>query len=243
MRATARRATLAALAALAGLAATPQHADAFWRCPCVGCYSCLIVCCPRPCPVIDRIWIGALTRLATAHEELLTGELDWRARLDETLKTIDHPAIGERAVTATAFDREAGRPRRTDPLASDDIPPDRLLEILASDTATGTGARGAMFELRQQTLAAADQGLNRLAIALANASEDRARAADALVAATDLRDVMRRLAELRAATTRLRRLANVTDGYAGRLMAGEQASTKDGHRTGETYQRTVGTAP
>ena len=192
--------------------------------------------------VIDRVWIGALKLLYKSEMALFRDLLDWRDRWAETLVTLADPRIKERAATRTASkDNLGGAAPKRDPLKLPDVEapePEALERFVREARDDGGGVQDYGGELdwiyltRIETLAEADRLTARLALAIENASEDRARAADALLAAEDLRDVMRRIAELRAATARLKQLALSAEAVTARLDAAERYRADRGRGRG-----------
>ena len=209
---TRRTATvLLALLATAPTAVGPARGGPFVPCP--TCVDDLLICCPKPCAIFDR------TRVAGESAQLL-GHLN-------TLDSYTAQNF-KWAKTATVLGPKGARnntlrrcPKR---LLAHVRGAERELEHAADPAlASERGLRADLKTLRHRETAHADETLQLLALELGHAEEAMALASDAVQGARDVRDYVRRAAELELATTRMLAIAARARAQTKRLIAGETA--------------------
>ena len=195
-----------ALATLLALGAT--NAAAFSP-PCVGIETFMIVCCPKPCPVIDFIRVAKHkieTAMQRAKLALHTEEADQHADHVRIMgpvgprPTVMNPSVCPEpdpvleGPSANGYGEVTTRTGETKEV--------RPEFILADAPAEEQRDAGAYTEwTRQQAVADAEQMLPRLAAATDSCAELIAKLSGAVGAAADIRAISRAAAELRTAIT------------------------------------------
>ena len=224
-RMTPWKATARAGAALGLLAATaPAHAlFGGIKCPSPEIY--LVVCCPKPCPVVDFAKIarnaikngvdkmrlsahGAQVEEANNIEEAL-GQSGQRAVTPVRCPPVPVQTLG--AGAAPFQSREGPEP----------VHPSRVLSKSTAgvDRESREGTETALERLRQQAVADAWEGERLLSELADMCGESMAKAANAVPRATDVREMVRRTAEMRMAIGRCDTVTALAQAHQRRLRS------------------------
>ena len=193
------------------LSGAPALADALILCSSPVKY--LIICCPKPCPVIDysKLALHAAQNIVDKARVELTAQHTETTRNTETsmgtqgpratMTAVECPVKYEDVVMTTEVTR-----RGPQTLWGEDAINLENAGIIASDGDTSERRQGAAIgleRLAQRNTADTVIAAETLAMWTDAAAESAAKAGSAVAQATDARDLMRRIAEIRMEITRM----------------------------------------
>ena len=191
----------------------------------------LVICCPKPCPVIDyaRIALHAAKNAVEKARIALTSEHVETTRNTETsmgtagaratVTAHECPIAYEDVVIPTARTRVEAEPEWNEG-ETIDLESAGVTAPAIDDPAHEHGTPAGLERLSQRNTADTVIAAETLAMWADVAAENAAKAGGAVAQASDARDMMRRIAEIRMETTRLDELRSI----AGALRMSERGT-------------------